>query len=96
MFNGRSGHYSGSAIASARKNKYGKSWYGTNHLATIHRSNFMIIAGKHVHLARRRYKFDGQLVPMPAEPALRRKYKAELACGNWRRALRIALAGFNK
>ena len=96
MFNRMYSHYSGTGIASARRNKYGKIWYGTNHLETIHRSTIMTIAGKHVHLARRRYKFDGQLVPTPAEPALRRKYKAELACGNWRRALRIALQGFNK
>ena len=35
MFNRRSSHYSGTGIVSARKNKYGKIWYGTNHLESM-------------------------------------------------------------
>ena len=95
MFNRMHSHYSGTGIASARRNKYGKIWHGTNHLEAQHKSNVMTIAGIQVQLSPRRSKFDGKLVPMPAEPALRSKYKAELTCGNWRRALRTALESFN-
>ena len=96
MFNRKSSHYSGTGIASARKNKYGKMWYGTNNLEFLNKSNSIIIAGKEVQLSARWHKFDGQLVPMPAEPALRSKYKAALTCGNWRRALRIAMENFER
>jgi len=83
MYNRKSSHYSGTGIVSARKNRYGKIWYGTNHLESLNKSNSIIIAGKEVQLSARRYKFDGKLVPMPVEPLLRRKYKAALTCGNW-------------
>jgi len=91
MFNRMHSHYSGTGIASARRNKYGKIWYGTNNLEALHKNNLMVIAGKQVQLSPRRHKVDGKLVPMPAEPALRSRYKAELTCGNWRLALRTAL-----
>ena len=82
MFNRMKSHTSGTGIASARKNKYGKIWYGSNHLESVNKCHFITIAGKQVQLSPRRYKFLGNFVPIPADHALSSKYKAEIACGN--------------
>ncbi len=96
MLNRMNSHYSGTGIVSARRNRYGKLWYGTNHLESVHKSRAIIIAGQRVPLSPRRVRFDGELVPLPADPVLRRHYKAELTCGNWRQALRAALEHMNR
>jgi len=88
MFNQKNSHYSGMGIASARRNQYGRIWFGTNALETLQKSNMVIIAEQQVQLAARSAKINGQKVRVPADKTLAQKLRSAMQVEpNWRKAL---------